>query len=262
MPAALANLLLPPFSIWSPSMNLLSPREIILRAVTICPLLYVGQLWQSVLAYEPQTSAKRREGKAAFEKWAKSKRRQVTDLLNELVRKEELGTFRKDSGYVHEPIVTPEPLLRIEPGKAIEKIQETGARLLQALDDACGPDKSLVGYYRPLQFDRAELRNPFYLRAVSCAEQRKTDRREGATIEAFRIGSVYVSQLAFNRIEAATFELLHRPAVDALATEPHAQVVRENGVTVLYAIDTRLVDELEELSRRQQRSGCWLELWL
>lgn len=231
----------------------------------VVPLLYLGQIRELFLILHPRTSSERERGPKSLAAWRKRCRGIVREILDRELQKATLGTFVKDGGYFHKGIVQNEPLLSLNPGESPADIRSVQLRMKQFFSEERTDDRSITAYYALPSSNSAyaTIENAFFEQTLSLVSKRKTDSSHPVPIKAFRVGSLYVSQLAYNRADAKTFHLVDKPYTLDPDEDfvPRATIERGGFPTDLFISTKDLSDRLEEFLALQQGSGKRIEIW-
>lgn len=244
-------------------MNLQFYRSTILYTLRdICPLMYIGQLAELLIAIDPSspTAGQRRGGD--WRRQRKRMRDKARDVCGELVECGLLREYHRKLGYGIRHIISADAILRVPPRSPIANLEAEKARLNSAANAAIGPAESRRAYFVPASFSRAALSNPFFRAVVEFAEDHPTDGRGSLPIAAFRLASLYLSQLVRDSKEAQTFRLTDRPREELDGTDAPALIARVEGEAELQIAHSHVIDHLEDISNRQLRSDRWLEFWV
>ena len=232
---------------------------------SVVPLLYLGQVRELFLLLHPRTLLERQRGPKTFSSWRKRCRGIVREVLDRELEKATLATFVKDRGYFHKRIVQEEPLLSLDAGEAPSDIPSVQSRMEQFFKAETTESREITAYYA-LPCPGGAISPPtnaFFQQTLELVSKRKRDSSHPLPIKAFRVGSLYLSQVAYSKTDAETFRLVDKPYTLDPDEDfvPRATIERAGVRTDLFISTKDLSDRLEEFLALQKGSGKRIEIW-
>ena len=231
---------------------------------SVVPLLYLGQVRELLLLHHPRTSEEAGKGHDALRAWRKRCRKTALEVLESGVQTGTLAEFVKDKGYFHKRIVQNAPLLSLNDGEAPADIASVQRRMETFFENETTEQRQITAYYAPDGRENSQHpENAFFQQTLSLVKRRKRDGAHPLPIKAFRVGSLYLSQLAYDRVDAETFALVDAPyTLDPDEDFIPRATIRRNGIpTGLFVSTKDLSDRLDEFLAHHRRSGRRIEIW-